>query len=203
MAQVAHKEFYTHATVVAVDLNIDVEKYGGGSYKGSRVTYRNLEGEIRDQSVQQGHLDRVQQAQLKGDFANTKSGDKITFYKARMVNEGDEGLSIEEAKEKYRFISLLRIYEGHIIPPEIQNTNNAPLANIVQAAAVAAAPKDHAGMLTGHALTCASHLLTPAKAKDKNVLESAAVAIAELTADLLLSQPTIAGIFSSPFYFLF
>ena len=187
MAKVKYRGYYDQVTVIAVDLDIDVPKYQGGSYKGSRITYRDSKGVVEDQAVGQGHLDNSWQKELKEAFGKAKAGDEITFYKERLVDEKDINMTAEEAKEKYKFVSLISIHEGHIIPPEMQAGGNT--APITQAAAPAqAAPKDHAGMLTGHALTCAAHLLSPAKAKDKKVLESAAFAIAELTGKLVQAQ---------------
>lgn len=184
MGMKPHKEFYTQGTAVMVDLNTDVQNRGGGTYKASRVTYRNSDGEIKEQPVQQGHLNNTNNSQLKGDFDRLKAGDKFTIYKARMVKEGDEQLSIDDAKEKYPYISVLRIYDGHIIPPEMQPGGGKAVAAPVQAAQ----PKDVAGMLTGHALTCASHLLTPAKAKDAKVFEKAATMLAALTEEIVQAQ---------------
>lgn len=179
-------QYYDHGTVISVDIDVDIKKHAGGTYKGSRVTYRDDKDEIRDAKFAKGYIDITPfQAALKNDVSEVKAGDQITLYKEHCYKTAEgAGLTPAEIKEKkIARYSVRRIHKGHIVPEEMGEAA-APAA-----AGGAAAPKksfnrDTTGIETGHAINAARILLTPAKAKDSKTLVKASQALHDLTVKL-------------------
>lgn len=69
------------ATVVNVELDIEIEKKDGGVYPGARLTYRGQDGQIADQAFHNNVFKF--NAPLKKKLASLKSGDVIIIVKEK------------------------------------------------------------------------------------------------------------------------
>lgn len=69
------------ATVVNVELDIEIEKKDGGVYPGSRLTYRGQDGKIADQAFHNNTFKF--NAPLKKTLASLKHGESIVIVKEK------------------------------------------------------------------------------------------------------------------------
>ena len=73
-----------NAKVVACDFDQTIAKNGGGSYKGTRLTYRDPDGSIKEKCLHANAL--KYNPTLKAQLSELKSGDDITMV---LEKEGD------------------------------------------------------------------------------------------------------------------
>lgn len=70
-----------NATVITVELDVEIEKKDGGVYPGARLTYRGQDGKIVDQCFHNNTF--KYNAALKKTLATLKQGDAITIVKEK------------------------------------------------------------------------------------------------------------------------
>lgn len=70
--------------VVSIEHDATIAKNGGGSYKGTRIAYRDAEGSLKEKNIHSNAL-KFNPA-LKNQLAEIKAGDDITI---EMVKEGE------------------------------------------------------------------------------------------------------------------
>lgn len=70
-----------NATVITVELDVEIEKKDGGVYPGARLTYRGQDGKIVDQCFHNNTF--KYNAALKKTLATLKQGDVITIVKEK------------------------------------------------------------------------------------------------------------------------
>src|SRR5687768_18281064 len=73
-----------NAKVVACDFDQTIAKNGGGSYKGTRLTYRDPDGSIKEKCLHSNAL--KYNPTLKNQLSELKAGDDITMV---LEKEGD------------------------------------------------------------------------------------------------------------------
>ena len=82
-------------TVVSVEIDIQVAKKDGGTYPGSRLTYRTQEGKIQEQAF---HMNALKfNAPLKASLTALVAGDSITIEKEKNKNDFWEVKSITKS----------------------------------------------------------------------------------------------------------
>lgn len=67
--------------IMEVAVDVDVPKNGGGSYKGTRITYRDVEGSLKEQALHSNAL--KYNPALKAAIAALKPGDDFTMVKEK------------------------------------------------------------------------------------------------------------------------
>src|SRR6478736_2225192 len=68
-------------TVMEVAIDTQCPKNGGGSYPGTRITYRDADGSLKDQLL---HANATKyDASLRDAIASLKPGDKFTMTKEK------------------------------------------------------------------------------------------------------------------------
>lgn len=68
-------------TVVSIEHEVQIAKNGGGSYPGSRVSYRDKDGTLREQNFHQNALKF--NAAIKNGLENLSAGDSFTMVKEK------------------------------------------------------------------------------------------------------------------------
>lgn len=71
-------------TVVSVEMDVEIQKQAGGSYKGARLTYRDASGAIKEKAFTQQAL--KYNPQVKTTLSNLAAGDKAIM---EMEKNGD------------------------------------------------------------------------------------------------------------------
>lgn len=70
--------------IMEIGIDVDVPKNGGGSYKGTRITYRDKDGSLKEQAIHTKALNF--NPTLKAQITALKAGDDFTMVKEK---EGD------------------------------------------------------------------------------------------------------------------
>ena len=68
-------------TVVSIEHEVQIAKNGGGSYPGSRVSYRDKDGTLREQNFHENALKF--NAAIKNGLENLSAGDSFTMVKEK------------------------------------------------------------------------------------------------------------------------
>ena len=74
----------TQVKIVAIDHDQVIAKNGGGSYKGTRITYRESDGSLKEKCIHSNAL--KYNPTLKNQLNEVKSGDDVTLV---LEKEGD------------------------------------------------------------------------------------------------------------------
>lgn len=87
--------------VVEVAFDVNIAKNGGGSYKGTRLTYRDEEGAIKDKNIHSNAL--KYNPKLKAQLSELKAGDDAVmslekegeFWNIKEISKGSQAGSSE------------------------------------------------------------------------------------------------------------
>lgn len=165
---------YDHITLILPpEQNIDVKKaQGGGSYKGTVLTFKNKDGDVESTKMAQSWLDNKYQATLKGFISLMEVGKQYTIVKVKTVDMTKEDYEALEDKKGVGNWGVKQILEGHVIPEGMGRpaSTAAPSAN----KPYVPAKRDTSGIETGHALNGAMRFLG-GKATVESIIESAKV----------------------------
>lgn len=160
---------YDHITLILPpEQNIDVKKaQGGGSYKGTVLTFKNKDGDVESTKMAQAWLDNKYQATLKGFISLMEVGKQYTIVKVKTVDMTKEDYEALEDKKGTGNWGVKQILEGHVIPEGMGRPAAAP-----SVAGKAYEPFDIASVEMLHAMNGAMRFLG-GKATVENIIETA------------------------------
>lgn len=150
---------YDHITLILPpEQNIDVKKaQGGGSYKGTVLTFKNKDGDVESTKMAQAWLDNRYQEGLKAFIAGMTVGGKYTIIKTKVVDMTKEDYEALADKKGVGNWGVKQILDGHVIPDGMGRPA-APVAR-TGGSGQTYGKRDNTGVETGHALNGAMRFL--------------------------------------------
>jgi hypothetical protein len=108
-------------TVVAVDKNVEIEKKDGGTYPGTRLSYRTQEGKLQEQAWHENGL-KYNHA-VRNSLDEMQAGEKFTMTKEK----NDKGFW--EVKTLIKGVAEAAPQQGKSYTPSNNNSNTFEVNN--------------------------------------------------------------------------
>lgn len=154
MGYITLGKFYNQGTVISVKLDKPVKRaQSDAMYNAYVVNYEDkTTGEIESVRWATSFFALSYQDVIRGKVESLKAGDEVTFYKEKSGKTAEyEALEDgSDEKKKFGFWGCKTIYDGFVIPPEMEGQESSGKAP---------APykqKDNTAIILGNALTVAN-----------------------------------------------
>ena len=146
-------------TIIKIDIDVDLVKRDGGTYKGSALAYENTKGDIYKKSIAEAALKFT--PELKGKLAKLTPGEKVN-------------LVMQKKGEFTNLVDVVR--EGEALPAVDRPTNTATNTTSTVTRSTGTNTSSAVGMQVGNAISNATLLLAH-KVANGTLLEVATMVI--------------------------